>query len=864
MAIKLAQTFYIDKTMVKDSEHVTIDSISLYFKSVPRDQGNRSGIAAPGVTVYICETSGDDVPDLTKIYETGIARREYNEINASADASIATPFHFNNPLILTTNKSYAIAVAYDGNEEYTLWDCREGQTLVGTNTTTSGANARNVGKYYEYTLSDGIHWKCLNNVDLKFSVVVCQYAANTNPGTYQTTYLLPSGQVEFIMYNRYHPGTLNRTALKIGEMAFQETPVIYGSVSVNNQSTIIKSTNNINFSTIFPSPSPVVDPSLSDDPVLEDYRYIVLRNGSSQSAQVDVVRVTQVISNTQLQLERLPVFSNNVATFSITAAGQVDDHNRHFHTGRWFDYTTNTFVRHTAFNSDIVRLINSNANSTVRFTNNCVQSITISSGGTGYSNSDTVTVYPTVNANTANSQHISYIEAYANATANVVTNGAGTITGISITNAGWGLTSNVNLSITTSGGTTANLVPSIGSTIRGAVSNAQLSDTAVTSMPVHRTYPNLRVISNQAQGIQYIQHLPFYVYPNYEHIVNQATPAYNRIVHPFQNSSLIDVQNNDTRILVIPSFSILQKKAANVSVTLANTTVQATQVKCGSILEMSITSTNPYSLPVVSGGHVYNYSYVINNDLTGETKGQGAAMARHVSEKVTFADGRNAEDVAIYCDVYKPIGTNVTAYARLHNRSDQEAFDDKDWTQLVLTSNNASYTSSLTNENDIIELSFALPNCPPSVNTIAGYCTTTNGQANVVGIGTAWNTDLQVNDVVKIYDQLFPSNYMISVVRAVANSTQITLDDTVTDTSIFSGTCKVDLIGRPASGANTEIGYPFQAFTYKPNHYVCRYYDSAMSKHDTYNTFQVKLVLTSNNDAIVPKVWNTRAVGVSA
>jgi hypothetical protein len=269
-------------------------------------------------------------------------------------------------------------------------------------------------------------------------------------------------------------------------------------------------------------------------------------------------------------------------------------------------------------------------------------------------------------------------------------------------------------------------------------------------------------------------------------------------------------------------------------------------------------------MPVVAHGQVYNYTYIINDDITGETKGHGNAMARHISNKVTFAEDRNAEDILVYCDIYKPVGTNVYAYARILAHDDQESFDDKDWTLLELKSNNESYVSSLTDETDVVEFTYGLSSSPASVNTVSGYATLTLSQANVVGIGTSWSADLKTNDVVKIYSELFPENYMISVVRSVANNTQITLDDSISDIDLTGSNCKIDLIGRPTDGTNPEIGNPFQAFTYAPNSYVCRYYDSAMSKHDTYNTFQVKLVLTSNNDAIVPKVLNTRAVGASA
>jgi hypothetical protein len=833
----LAQTFYIDKSIVSNAEHVVLDAVDLYFKRIPKNQKNRSGITNPGVTVYLSTTKDKGVPDIDHIYETGISRKEYVEIIASADASIPTKFKFSKPLIVPTNKTYAILVLFDGDEEFDLWTCKEGEYLVKTNTITSGANAKNVGQLFNCTNLDDDSWNSVKNTDLKFTVYSCIFSANTSATTVTDTYVLPAEQAEHIVYNRYHPNTSNPDRMRIGELFFLETPVIYGIISVNSQSLVVTSSNNINFSTIFLGNTNVRTLELSVDPVLEDNTYIVLRNGANSSANVDVVKIHSVLSNTQLQLERLPIFTNNAATFSVTGVARLENFDFHYFTGRWFDYTSNTFVSYSARKTDIVKLSKSNANSTVRFV---------------------------LNSNNSDPQHISYIEDYANASATIVTNGAGTITGISVTNSGYGFVTNTALSITSSNGSGANISFSTGSLLRAAESNAQIADVIVTSIPVNRTLPNAVVQYNQHVDVQFVNHFPFHVFPGYEHIVNQANTAFNLPVTPRRNSRVQDSSVNDSRVHVIPSHSLIQKKAANVSITLANGSIHTTKVKSSSLLELPLTSTNIYTAPVVSHGVVYNYSYIINNDITGETKGHGNAKARHISEKVSFAEDRNAEDLVVYSDVYKPVNTNVYAYARIHANDDQESFDDKDWTLLELRSNNATYVSSLTDENDIVELTWGIPSSPASVNTITGYATLTLSNTDITGINSAWDVDLQVNDVVKIYSELFPENFMISVVRNIANSSYITLDDSVSDPDLVGTNCKVDLVGRPANGANSEIGTPFQAFIYSPNSSIVRYYDSAMSKHDAYNTFQIKLVLTSDNIAIVPKIWDTRAVGVSA
>jgi hypothetical protein len=862
MSLRIAQTFYIDKTVVRGAQTVNLDSVDLYFKAKPRATNNKSGIENPGVSLYVMYVESNDLPDLSKIIDTGTARREYNTIVASSDASIKTNFKFSNPVVVQTDKAYAIGIAFDGDEEFELWACTEGQVLVGTNTTTSGASAKNVGKYYELTSSDT--WKALSNKDLKFSVYTCAYSANTSANSVTNTYIIPSTQMEYVMFNRYHPNTANWANAHYGEYGFKETPVIYGTITTNTSNTIIKANSGtINFSTLFPTATIGSGSYLTNDPVLPEYRYIVLRNGATQAANVDVVEVKAVVSNTQLLLARLPKFSSNAATFSVTAVARITYQDENSYTGRFFDYTSNSFVSKVNFKSNMLVLDKSNANSTVRFANNTLESIIINSGGTGYSNSDVITVYPQTNANTANASHISYIPSYANATANVVTNGSGTITGISVTNAGYGMTGNVTYTITTSGGTSANLTIGTGSTIRGALSNAMFADCMLLDVPVHTTFPQLQMLSNEHQDNQVVHHFGYHVLPGYEHILLQANTAMKIPLENFLTNIATNLDYNDGRIHVLASHSN-EVKMANVSIQTIDGSVVNTKVKSSSIVEVKYQTNNVFTIPTIQTTQIFHQTYVINNDLTGEKKGHGNAAARHISKKITFAENRNAEDLVVYCDVYRPAGTNVTAYAKIHNVTDQDAFDDKDWTQLELRSNNSALVSSLNDQNDIIEYTFGIPASPASVNTIAGDASLTISSANVVGVGTTWSTDLAVNDVIKIYSPLFPDDYMVTVVRTIANNTFLTVDDAVTDTSLVSTTAKIDLIGRPANGANTEIGNPFQAFIYGPNSSVVRYYDEAMGKNDTYNTFAIKLVLTSNNSSIVPKVWNTRAVGVSA
>lgn len=867
MAFKLAQTFYVDKGSVRNSENVTLTSLDLYFKSKPRATANRSGIKEPGVTIQIVETSEGDIPNTNSIVENAVSRNEYASIVATSDASIVTKFNFQRPVVIKTNKSYAITVLCDGDEDYVLWTCKEGENVVGTNVVTAGATGPNIGKYYEYNSSvynentgnSASNWKALTNVDLKFSVYCAVFANSVSNTEIKTTYVLPCDPVEYIMFDRYDTQTVNWKSVNVGEYVYQETPILYGPIKVQANNKSIKATGGINFSNLLTTSSESENNLANTSPEVGQKSYIVLRNGSNQNANVTIREVVEIVSNTEIRVDRLPDFTNSAATFSVTAVGKVEEVKDHWYDGRYWDGSS--MVYRTNHRTDLVKVSDTNANSTNRFVNNMVKSIAISSGGTGYSNSDVLTIYPTLNANTANSNHISYIKSYANAVANVVTNGSGTITGIALSNTGFGLISDVNYSISTSSGVSANLVISTGSVVKTEKGGKAFGDTNVINVETHRAFPSIKIKGNQHHEYKLYQHYPYYVLPGKEHLIQKVSgTASVREVSSYTNVSNMTNANTDKRKYILASRSNEVVQTGNVAIKTANGSTLSLNLKSSSVLEVSITSNNAFSLPMIESDVVYNFKYIVNNTSADENKAGGTSLARHISKRVTFAEGRTAEDLIVYVDAYRPAGTNLKVYAKLHNANDKEAFDDKDWTELELRSNNANKYSSKTNKNDLVEYTYGLKTTVPSVNTIAGFATVTANSSVVTGVNTNFASDLQAGDIVKIYSTLFPENYIITPVTAVTNATSMTIEEKST-VDLAGSTTKIDFIGR---AGDEEIGTPHAAWIYKANSYVSRYYDLGLAAHNGYNSFAIKTVLLTNDTTVIPEIENMRAVGVSA
>ena len=237
-----------------------------------------------------------------------------------------------------------------------------------------------------------------------------------------------------------------------------------------------------------------------------------------------------------------------------------------------------------------------------------------------------------------------------------------------------------------------------------------------------------------------------------------------------------------------------------------------------------------------------------------------------------FANNKFAEDLVVFLTAYRPANTDIKVFARLHNSNDPESFDDKDWTLLEETDGIGVY-SSPDNENDYIQITYGLTSSPNTVLRMSGTATVTD-TANVVIAGSGSNyansSDfaLQVGDLIKISQPLFPDSYVVRVVDSVANNTQFNINKPVSNNDLVGSGLNIDFIGRVGNSSVAGLGYPLQAFNNITNDNVARYYNSSMIEFDTYNSMQFKIVLLSDSIQngvvnVYPKVDDIQAVGVS-
>lgn len=251
-----------------------------------------------------------------------------------------------------------------------------------------------------------------------------------------------------------------------------------------------------------------------------------------------------------------------------------------------------------------------------------------------------------------------------------------------------------------------------------------------------------------------------------------------------------------------------------------------------------------------------SYSYTIT-DYDTEIDRNGDADSKYISKKVSFASGVYAEDLKVFMAAYRPAGTEIRVYAKLHNSADVEPFDIKAWTPLTLEQNNNKYS----NENDVtdlIEYTFGLP-AYSDILTQLGESNLAEYGNNVILTPASLVSDLQEDDVVRIYKPDFPdTNHEVYSVLS-SNTTAVVVNRAIRNTDIVNG------LGQPAVAVGIDkLKYKNIAFNNQGNDNVVRYFTSSKTEFDNFNTMQIKIVMLSDSTNKNPRVEQIQAIGVSA
>ena len=244
------------------------------------------------------------------------------------------------------------------------------------------------------------------------------------------------------------------------------------------------------------------------------------------------------------------------------------------------------------------------------------------------------------------------------------------------------------------------------------------------------------------------------------------------------------------------------------------------------------------------------------SSITGydtETGANGLAKSKYVSKVIKFAQDKYAEDIVVYLTGYRPAGTEIKVYAKIHNAADRESFQSKAWTPLVLKDNIDRFSS--TDPNDFHEFTYGFDTAPELQAALPGTGAITYG-SNAITTTSNHSTTLTAGDLIRIKDQDF-GNHEVFVVSA-ANTTAISTYRNIQTSSLVSaGITRSDIV-------IDKLKYRNTAWNNVENDNTVKYVNSEYVEFDLYTSMQIKIVLLATQSHIVPKVEAIQVIGVSA
>jgi hypothetical protein len=250
------------------------------------------------------------------------------------------------------------------------------------------------------------------------------------------------------------------------------------------------------------------------------------------------------------------------------------------------------------------------------------------------------------------------------------------------------------------------------------------------------------------------------------------------------------------------------------------------------------TSTNEYrQIASVSN----NTSLVVSNNFITTSNGVSlyyntednpvgphTSSSRYITRVVTLNDGFDSSDLIVYLDVNRPKNTDIKVYYKVLNAADQDAFNDKFWTEMSLE----GLKTFASSPNEYSLQKYVVTNLGKKAALLSGTANTTASSAVVVGTNTSFLQELKVNDTIGL-----GVNRTEGIVASISNNTHLTL------TSVSAAT------------ANTQDIYRLMEDT-------IAYTTADGITYNGFKSFAIKIVFLSSNSAFVPKVKSLKAVAL--
>ena len=850
MTVPIAQTFYINEP-VGGVEGIILTSVDIYFQQVSSNYS---------VELRICTTQNGQ-PTAYMLPEATITLNPSDTysngtpiIRASADATIPTRFTFNSPITLQTQTSYALVVIpVGGNPDYTVWTGAIGGSDVTTNTPIY-QSATTYGTLYLST--NDIDFTAVNSEAMKYTIYTADFTTSNSVGT--------------AVYN-----IANSEQILVSTMTGNFTPNerVYVSNNVFNQALLTISSNTGSFTS-----GENVYQSNGSANVASGY--LVFANttkliiGVSRGAWVVSSSNTtfNVIGATSGANGVVSVVSQNAATYSNTTITLPTTSNG---TSNIFYSNQTIFIATSSRSIAQPRLVVSTVNSTaitvdanVTFTdpNALVGKINgdnyslygYYSGTTGvYTTSIPINLYgstsnSTVNFSNSYMQYLIGSSSGASATIRYIND---SLYDAVVPNMAQNDTQSTNIDWSLKGITASNTYDSTAIPLKNFVAT-EFSDT------------ERAIKSRSTEYLLYSGNSTTTITASITTSNNKISPYIDKISNSLTLTKNLLYNSNN-----ISGYVITRSISGN-NYSYFKTGMQVTQnngvtnTATGTVLGVD---PNYISICNVSGNFVSgNTIYQIGNSsvnalVTSSTEinekysaNVFLGQSRYISKSVVLATGQDAEDLVVYIGAYRPAGSNLQVYGQLLNANDPDPLTSKIYSRLVEQPTSTALVSSSTNTNDFVELVYGLPqsqlvysnsvacsNASANITINSPYTVApfSNGQyiyLNNANTGGGNTSTFNVRQIVGV--------------NLNSNSTVLTLNSP--PSVVGNSTWYADI------GIIPGLEHQSGAFDYMNNLGIVRYVSNTDIVYDSFLTFAIKIVPTSNNPVIVPRCTDMRALAL--
>jgi hypothetical protein len=242
---------------------------------------------------------------------------------------------------------------------------------------------------------------------------------------------------------------------------------------------------------------------------------------------------------------------------------------------------------------------------------------------------------------------------------------------------------------------------------------------------------------------------------------------------------------------------------------------------------LSISSNTSLTVATDFSVSASNVAYTSSNEENPD--GPYASLSRYITRRVELADGFEANDLVVYLDVNRPVGTDVKVYYKILNDSDSDSFDTKFYQEMSLEGQRLFNDD----QSKYVAEKYVVPNSIKSggSNLLSGTVDISTSSTTVTGTSTRFLEQLRIGDTIRV-----DSDYR--VVTAIANNTSLTVDSNFSVTAL-----------------DKEM--------YKMLYNAIVYTTPDNRTYSGYKYFAIKIVFLSNNVAVAPRVKKLKALALT-